>query len=336
MHPDPNPTLPATTDWWRDAVIYQIYIRSFADGNGDGVGDLAGIRSRLPYLADLGVDGVWITPFYPSPMADGGYDVADYRAVDPLFGDLDDVRELLRRGLVDGVAHVVSADPQRDGRFFRYRIARTEDDVRAGAKSRYYPVELSHALETICSEPGRYAVTGVPCFVKAVQLLRREDALVRERVHAAALAVPRVREVHNVAVLHVGSRTELSLHLKLPGDMSLEDAHEVAEQVERAICRDVPEGDAVQTHLEPLAEAAAGTEVRRDPASIARIVERATGRAPREVRFLDTVDGVVAFLTLGLEPNATLAEAHARASEIEERIRRARPDIADVIVHTEP
>jgi coenzyme F420-reducing hydrogenase beta subunit len=90
--------------------------------------------------------------------------------------------ELLRRGLVDGVAHVVATDPQRDGRFFRYRIARTEEDVRAGAKSRYYPVELSHALETICSEPGRYAVTGIPCFVKAVQLLRREDALVRERV----------------------------------------------------------------------------------------------------------------------------------------------------------
>ncbi len=90
--------------------------------------------------------------------------------------------ELLRRGLVDGVAHVVATDPQRDGRFFGYRIARTEDDVRAGAKSRYYPVELSHALETIYSEPGRYAVTGIPCFVKAVQLLRREDALVRERV----------------------------------------------------------------------------------------------------------------------------------------------------------
>ena len=61
--------------WWRDAVIYQIYIRSFADGNGDGVGDIAGLRSRLPYLNRLGVDAIWITPWYPSPMADGGYDV---------------------------------------------------------------------------------------------------------------------------------------------------------------------------------------------------------------------------------------------------------------------
>ncbi|MEV5573060.1 glycoside hydrolase family 13 protein [Spirillospora sp. NPDC052269] len=84
-----------TTAWWRDAVIYQVYVRSFADANGDGIGDLAGIRSRLPYLADLGVDALWVTPFYVSPMADFGYDVADYRDVDPLFGTLDDARALI-------------------------------------------------------------------------------------------------------------------------------------------------------------------------------------------------------------------------------------------------
>ena len=74
--------------WWRDAVIYQVYIRSFADGTGDGVGDIAGIRSRLPYLRDLGVDAIWITPWYPSPMNDGGYDVADYRDIAAEFGTL--------------------------------------------------------------------------------------------------------------------------------------------------------------------------------------------------------------------------------------------------------
>ncbi|MFD3776963.1 glycoside hydrolase family 13 protein [Streptomyces sp. NPDC058612] len=83
------------TDWWREAVIYQVYPRSFADANGDGMGDLPGITSRLPYLRDLGVDAVWLSPFYSSPQADAGYDVADYRVVDPMFGTLDDAVELI-------------------------------------------------------------------------------------------------------------------------------------------------------------------------------------------------------------------------------------------------
>ncbi|CAA9234682.1 MAG: GH13_30 / GH13_23 / GH13_31 / GH13_17 / GH13_ 40 / GH13 / GH13_29 / GH13_36 / GH13_16 / GH13_35 / G H13_20 / GH13_4 / GH13_2 / GH13_21 / GH13_1 / GH13 _26 / GH13_34 / GH13_19 [uncultured Blastococcus sp.] len=86
---------PDRAEWWRDAVFYQVYVRSFADGNGDGVGDLAGIRGRLRYLADLGADALWITPFYPSPMADHGYDVADPRDVEPLFGDLAEFDALL-------------------------------------------------------------------------------------------------------------------------------------------------------------------------------------------------------------------------------------------------
>src|ERR671927_347002 len=88
---------PAARPWWRHAVTYQVYPRSFADANGDGVGDLAGITSRLPYLRDLGVDALWITPFYTSPQKDHGYDVADYRDVDPLFGTLGDADALLIR-----------------------------------------------------------------------------------------------------------------------------------------------------------------------------------------------------------------------------------------------
>lgn len=87
----------STTDdqWWRTAVIYQVYIRSFADGNGDGIGDIAGLRSRLSYLADLGVDAIWINPWYPSPLADGGYDVSDYRDIHPVFGTLRDAHALI-------------------------------------------------------------------------------------------------------------------------------------------------------------------------------------------------------------------------------------------------
>src|SRR4029079_3941488 len=140
----------------------------------------------------------------------------------------------------------------------------------------------------------------------------------------------------NLALLQVGGRTELSLHLKLPGEVTLEAAHEVAEQVERAVRGGVPEVDSVQTHIEPLTEPSAGREVLGDKRTVERIVFDATGREPREVRFLRTDGGIVAFLTLGLDATSRLDDAHARASEIEEQIRRERPDIADVIVHTEP
>ncbi len=167
------------------------------------------------------------------------------------------------------------------------------------------------------------------------------EAAIRERAHAAALRVPSVREVHNIRVLTVGERTELSLHLKLPGGMTLEEAHSVASHVERAIADAVPEVDAVQSHVEPLAEVGPGTplpagDVAGDTDAVARIVREATGLAPRELRFLRTDDGLVAYLTLALDPGSVLSDAHARASEIEERIRRERPEIADVIVHTEP
>ena len=158
----------------------------------------------------------------------------------------------------------------------------------------------------------------------------------RERIRAAAMGVSFVREIHNLSVIDTARGLEVSLHLKLPGETRLGSAHDAAEQVERAIVAAVPDVVAVQTHIEPLAEEAIGEVVEHDPAEIERVVEDATGARPREVRFLHTDEGLVVFLTLGVEAGLRLAEAHARASAIEEQVRAALPDVADVLVHTEP
>ncbi|MGW1410883.1 glycoside hydrolase family 13 protein [Streptomyces sp. NPDC002403] len=100
-----------TDDWWRNAVIYQVYPRSFADGDGDGAGDLAGVRARLPYLAELGIDAVWFTPWYLSPLVDGGYDVADYRTIDPTFGAIEEAEKLISEAADLGIRTIVDIVP---------------------------------------------------------------------------------------------------------------------------------------------------------------------------------------------------------------------------------
>ncbi|MFZ4895324.1 glycoside hydrolase family 13 protein [Plantibacter sp. Mn2098] len=110
---DVAPVVPPGDDplWWRSAVIYQVYPRSFADGNGDGTGDLAGVRAHLGYLRDLGVDAIWFTPWYSSPLADGGYDVSDYRTIHPAFGTLDEAEALIREALALGIRTIVDVVP---------------------------------------------------------------------------------------------------------------------------------------------------------------------------------------------------------------------------------
>ncbi len=115
-----------TTEWWRTAVIYQVYPRSFADGNGDGIGDLPGITARLDHLAALGVDAVWLSPFYRSPQKDAGYDVADYRDIDPLFGTLADADAMIARAHDLGLRVIVDLVPNHtssEHEWFRAALA---------------------------------------------------------------------------------------------------------------------------------------------------------------------------------------------------------------------
>ncbi|HEY4754186.1 MAG TPA: alpha-amylase family glycosyl hydrolase, partial [Candidatus Limnocylindrales bacterium] len=117
-------------EWWRDAVVYQIYPRSFADADGDGVGDLRGITSRLDHLVALGVDAVWIGPCFASPQVDHGYDVADYRAIDPLFGSLADMDELIAAAHARGIRVTLDLVPNHTSDqhpWFRAAVAAGRD-----------------------------------------------------------------------------------------------------------------------------------------------------------------------------------------------------------------
>lgn len=120
--------------WWEDAVGYEVYLRSFADGNDDGIGDFAGLTSKLDYLTDLGVDIIWVTPFYPSPLADFGYDVADYRAVDPIYGSMDDFDEFVAESHRRGLRVVIDIVPNHSSSQHRF----FQSALREGPSSKYW------------------------------------------------------------------------------------------------------------------------------------------------------------------------------------------------------
>ncbi|WP_433129356.1 glycoside hydrolase family 13 protein [Micromonospora sp. CA-240977] len=132
-------TPPHTDDdnWWRSAVVYQVYVRSFADSDGDGTGDLQGIRQRLPYLRDLGVDALWLTPFYTSPMIDGGYDVADYRDVDPMFGTLADFDAMITDAHALGLRIIVDLVPNHTSHAHRWFTAALAAGPGSPERARY-------------------------------------------------------------------------------------------------------------------------------------------------------------------------------------------------------
>ena len=114
-------------DWWRQAVVYQVYPRSFADSDGDGIGDLAGLRSRLGHVVELGADAVWLSPFYPSQLVDGGYDIDDHRMVDPRLGTLDEFDDLVDALHSAGIRLIVDIVPNHTSS--RHRFFAEEPDA---------------------------------------------------------------------------------------------------------------------------------------------------------------------------------------------------------------
>jgi cation diffusion facilitator family transporter len=252
--------------------------------------------------------------------------------VDVLMDRAPAASEEIARRAIEGIEEDVELRRLRMRRAAGRHFADVVVSVPPGAA-----VEQGHAVADAVEDAVEEALPGADVVVH-VEPADSSDAALRERAHAAALGVARVREIHNVSVLRVGDRVEISLHLKLPGSQSLDQAHRVATEVEEAILADLPEVDRVQTHLEPLADDSEAEQlVAGDEAEeVARIVSETTGQRPRELRLVRTDEGLVAFLTLHMDPSRPLADAHADASEIEERIRRAHPEIAYVVVHTEP
>lgn len=123
--------------WWRHAVVYQVYPRSFADSDGDGMGDIPGLITRLDYLADLGVDAIWISPFYTSPLHDGGYDVADYRSIDERLGTLADVDVLIAQAHERGIRILMDIVPNHTSSEHRWFKELLESEPGSPAWDRY-------------------------------------------------------------------------------------------------------------------------------------------------------------------------------------------------------
>jgi len=184
----------APASWWRDAVVYQVYVRSFADGNGDGIGDLPGITQRLHYLRELGVDAIWLTPFYPSPGVDHGYDVSDYVDVDPRFGHDLALPYLMvqhgRRAVYDTEA-LASEKPSRDIEDeYRRKVRMFEHCwlilVRGGMLRGVGPL---YAFELLAHRVLRYASGLLHVVLLATSLALVTSGLVYELVLAAQIAL---------------------------------------------------------------------------------------------------------------------------------------------------
>jgi cation diffusion facilitator family transporter len=200
-------------------------------------------------------------------------------------------------------------------------------------------VTQAHATADAVEDAVEHALPGADVVVHVEP--SEPSGELRERANAAAWGIPEVREVHNVRAMHLGDGYELSLHVKLPRELSLMEAHEVVERLESRVRAEVPELRNVHTHIEPLAST---DWVRRPPsydtaterAAIEETVRRVTGANPLNVAFRDGESGRIALVTITLPGDQPLPSAHRYAGTIEEAVRERCPSLADVIVHTEP
>ncbi len=218
--------------------------------------------------------------------------------------------------------------------------------VREAAGSYFVDVVVGVPADAVVGQ-GHALADGIELAVR--EALPRADVVVhvepgeardlRERINAAASGVRNVREIHNVRIVTVEGAPELSLHLKLPGALALDEAHAVATEVERAIRAAAPELSDVHTHIEPLSVERAGEDLEAgdERAIIADVVRSLTGRPPEVLRMRATESGrIVALLTVGLDAGQQLADAHAIATRIEEEVIRRAPAVVDLVIHTEP
>jgi alpha-glucosidase len=134
----PGRVAAAGDGWWRSAAIYQLYVRSFADGNGDGIGDLAGVRAHLPYLAGLGIDAIWFNPWYPSPMSDAGYDISDYRDIDPVFGTLAEADAVIAEAHALGIRIIIDVVPNHGSDRHPWFLAALEAAPGSAERDRFW------------------------------------------------------------------------------------------------------------------------------------------------------------------------------------------------------
>jgi len=197
----------------------------------------------------------------------------------------------------------------------------------------------AHTLADRIEEVVEHALGGADVVVHVEPTEAEGD--IRERATAAAAALPEVREVHNVRVMRLPEGYELSLHAKLPRELSLDEAHAAVERLEQRVKAQVPELKIVHTHIEPLAQmdwasAPTSDDTAVELAAIESAVKRFTGSAPLRVAFRDGEQGRVALVTVSLPGDQPLPSAHRHAGAIEEAVRERCPGLADVIVHTEP